>query len=222
VVGALCVVVIVLGIAVEGWGRLASVVMFGVAFGVAIVPEGLPAMMTLSLALGVQRMARRRAVVRRLAAVEALGSVTVVATDKTGTLTQNHLEVAELSLTGRNDAEALLAMVLANDADFESGAGDPLELALVTFARSRGTDVAALRRAYPRLSSKGFDSQWRYMRATGLSPKAEQIGDRFSVAVKRHETGFRPVRVAFYWSATFFLIAIARADATITADLSSR
>ncbi len=176
VVAVVCVAVVVLGVSVEGWGRLASVVMFGVAFGVAIVPEGMPAMMTLSLALGVQRMARRRAVVRRLAAVEALGSVTVVATDKTGTLTQNRLEVAELRIAGDGDGEALSAMVLANDADFEAGAGDPLELALIAFARSRGTDVPALRHAYPRLSSKGFDSEWRYMRATVLTPKGEQVG----------------------------------------------
>ncbi len=73
VVGAICVALVLFGVAVDGFGRLLSIVMFGVAFGVAIVPEGMPAMMTLSLALGVQRMARRQAVVRRLAAVEALG-----------------------------------------------------------------------------------------------------------------------------------------------------
>jgi P-type Ca2+ transporter type 2C len=132
-------------------------------------------MMTLSLALGVQRMARRQAVVRRLAAVEALGSVTVIATDKTGTLTQNRLTVAELLAAPGSDEDALLAMVLANDADFASGAGDPLELALVTFARDHGADAQALQRAYPRVSSRGFDSQWRCMRATVLTPQAGQV-----------------------------------------------
>lgn len=175
VVGAICVGLVLLGVGVDGFGRLLSIVMFGVAFGVAIVPEGMPAMMTLSLALGVQRMARRHAVVRRLAAVEALGSVTVIATDKTGTLTQNRLSVAELHAVHGRDADALSAMVLANDADTESGAGDPLELALVAFARQHGTDVRALQRAYPRVSSRGFDSQWRCMRATVLTPQGKQV-----------------------------------------------
>ncbi len=175
VVAAICVGLVVFGLSVDGVDRLLAVVVFGVAFGVAVVPEGMPAMMTLSLALGVQRMARRRAVVRRLAAVEALGSVTVIATDKTGTLTQNRLEVAELRCAPLMEADALLAMVLANDADAESGAGDPLELALVQFARHRGTDVRALLGAYPRLSSRGFDSEWRCMRATVLSPGGAQV-----------------------------------------------
>ena len=175
VVAAICIGLVLFGLGVEGFGRWVSILMFGVAFGVAIVPEGMPAMMTLSLALGVQRMARRQAVVRRLAAVEALGSVTVIASDKTGTLTQNRLTVAELVAAPGCDEEALSAMVLANDADYASGAGDPLELALVSFARERGTDVPALQRAYPRLSSRGFDSQWRCMRATVLTPRGEQV-----------------------------------------------
>ncbi|HXK18682.1 MAG TPA: HAD-IC family P-type ATPase, partial [Polyangiaceae bacterium] len=107
VVAIICIAVVVFGLGVEGFSRWASILMFGVAFGVAIVPEGMPAMMTLSLALGVQRMARRHAVVRRLAAVEALGSVTVIATDKTGTLTQNRLTVAELVAVSGSDEEAL-------------------------------------------------------------------------------------------------------------------
>jgi Ca2+-transporting ATPase len=175
IVAAICVAVVVSGLIVEGFGRWLSVVMFGVAFGVAIVPEGMPAMMTLSLALGVQRMARRRAVVRRLAAVEALGSVTVIASDKTGTLTQNRLAVTELRAARGQDENALLAMVLANDADEDSGAGDPLELSLISFARQRGSDVPALHRAYPRLSSRGFDSNWRCMRATVHTPSGESV-----------------------------------------------
>lgn len=173
VVLVLCVAMALLGFAVQGWSQPLPILMFAVAFGVAVVPEGMPTMMTLALAFGVQRMARRRAVVRRLAAVEALGSVTVIATDKTGTLTENRLTVEQVDAPG-HEADALCAMVLANDSDPTSGAGDPLELALAAHATKRGTDVAALHQAYPRLSSRGFDSKWRCMRVTVLGRDGEQ------------------------------------------------
>jgi len=176
VVGALCLLMVMGGFAAQGFSQPLPILMFAVAFGVAVVPEGMPAMMTLALAFGVQRMARRRAVVRRLAAVEALGSVTVIATDKTGTLTENRLIVEALDVAPGKEDDALCAMVLANDSDPSSGAGDPLELALVAYATQRGTDAAALHRVYPRLSSRGFDSHWRCMRATVVSPSGEQTG----------------------------------------------
>lgn len=174
-VAVLCLAMVVLGFAVQGFHDPVPILMFAVAFGVAVVPEGMPAMMTLALAFGVQRMARRKAVVRRLAAVEALGSVTVIATDKTGTLTQNQLTVQELDAVAGREQDVLLAMVLANDADPASGAGDPLDLALCTYATQQGADAAALHRAYPRLSSRGFDSQWRYMRATVMGPGGKEL-----------------------------------------------
>ena len=175
VVGVLCGLMALVGFAVQGWSQPIPILLFAVAFGVAVVPEGMPAMMTLALAFGVQRMARRRAVVRRLAAVEALGSVTVIATDKTGTLTENRLSVAALETTPELEEDALCAMVLANDSDGNSGAGDPLELALVAYAKHRGTDAAALHLAYPRVSSRGFDSDWRCMRVTVVAPGGEHI-----------------------------------------------
>lgn len=156
--------IVVGGVFVEGFSRLGHVLLFAVALAVAAVPEGLPAVLTLTLALGVERMARKKAVVRRLSAVEALGSVTVIATDKTGTLTENRMHVRDVD--SAETELALRVMALANDAEQGTGAGDPLELALLDYAVSHGLNVAEINRRYPRKSVVPFDSSYKFMRVT--------------------------------------------------------
>ncbi|MFL6232825.1 MAG: cation-translocating P-type ATPase [Thermoanaerobaculia bacterium] len=142
----------------------------GIALAVAAVPEGLPIVATLALARGVWRMARRNALVNRLSSVETLGAVTLVATDKTGTLTENRMTLTRLAVEGGDlppeaDApEARLALeiaLLCNNAD--AAAGDPMERALLAAGERAGLDRAELLRRFPREREEAFDPATKMM-----------------------------------------------------------
>lgn len=176
----LSIAVVIFAVAVIKAGSFAADViidsfMTAVAIAVAAIPEGLPAVVTIVLAIGVQRMSERKAIVRNLPAVETLGCCQIICSDKTGTLTLNQMTVKELYTlnkgaftadTYEESAKDLLnGMVLCNDTVLsgEKLLGDPTETALVAYAKNVGIDVSGLNQQNKRVDEIPFDSSRKLM-----------------------------------------------------------
>lgn len=163
----LCIGIVAL-VAVLGWFQGRSwpdLLIFCISLMVAAVPEGMPVIVTVALALGVQRMAERRALIRRLPSVETLGSVSVICTDKTGTLTTGNMRVREL--WGDDHTEIIRTAAACVDAELgnegREDVGDPTEIAILLAARERGILKTEIERINPRLETEPFDSKTKRM-----------------------------------------------------------
>lgn len=146
---------------------------FSIAVAAALVPEGLPATISVALSLGARNLARKNALVRNLVSVETLGSVTVICTDKTGTLTTGQMTVKELWQPDfiKEDKNLLFeTMVLCSDAviNKKGDFGDPTELALLKWAKEKGADIEKIRSSYRKVDEIPFSSKIKFMSVTFL------------------------------------------------------
>ena len=172
---AILLCVALFGIALLQGRNVVEMLLTAISLAVAAVPEGLPAVVTIVLAMGVQRMVRVNSIIRRLPAVETLGAVSVVCSDKTGTLTQNKMTVTKVYRDGTfalpqeldttKDRLFLEGFILCNDAAIsgENRIGDPTELALLDMGQVLGITREGLEEKTPRINEQAFDSNRKMM-----------------------------------------------------------
>lgn len=166
IVLAVCVVMFVVGILERGAFTLEGVLdtfMIAVSLAVAAIPEGLAAVVTIVLSMGVTKMSKRNAVIRKMTAVETLGCAQVICSDKTGTLTQNKMTVVDAYTA--DPALLAKAVSLCSDAEMEQeqAIGEPTECALVEYAFRQGFNKSDLKQVLPRIGEAPFDSQRKMM-----------------------------------------------------------